>query len=205
MHRIRRSSERGHADHGWLDSRFSFSFAEYHDPAHMGFRSLRVLNEDHIAPDSGFPTHPHREMEIITYVISGALTHRDSMGNEEALRAGMVQRMSAGTGITHSEYNASKEEPLHLIQIWILPGEPGLEPTYEDKPFPLEGRRNQLRLIGSRDARGDSVKIHQDVELYGGLFDDNGSHSFELGANRHAWIQLCLLYTSDAADDYLTV
>jgi redox-sensitive bicupin YhaK (pirin superfamily) len=190
MQQIRRSHERGHAHHGWLDSRFSFSFAEYHDPEHMGFRSLRVINEDHVSPDSGFPTHPHREMEIITYVISGALTHRDSMGNEEALRAGMVQRMSAGTGITHSEYNASPDEPLHLLQIWILPGESGLAPSYEDKEFPLDQRRNELRLLGSRDARDGSVKIHQDVDLYGGLFEDGKSHSFELGANRHAWIQV---------------
>jgi len=190
MHRIRRSHERGHNHHGWLDTRFSFSFADYQDPEHMGFRSLRVLNEDHIAPRSGFPTHPHREMEIITYVLSGALTHRDSMGNEQALRPGEVQRMTAGRGITHSEYNASEDEPVHLLQIWILPDEAGLEPSYEEKTFPLDERRNLLRLLGSRDAREGSVRIHQDVDLYGGLLDEGRSLEFDLAADRHVWVQL---------------
>ena len=190
MHRIRRSHERGHNDHGWLDTRFSFSFADYQDPEQMGFRSLRVLNEDHIAPRSGFPTHPHREMEIITYVLEGALTHRDSMGNERALRPGEVQRMTAGRGITHSEFNASEDEPIHLLQIWILPDEPNLEPSYEEKSFPLDERRNSLRLLGSRDARDGSVLIHQDVDLYGGLLDDGQTLRFEPAEGRHVWIQL---------------
>ena len=163
---VRRSADRGHAQHGWLDSRHTFSFADYYDPAHMGFRALRDINEDRVQPGRGFGTHSHENMEIVSYVLEGALQHRDSMGNGAILRPGEVQRMSAGTGVTHSEFNASQSEIVHFLQIWILPERRGLAPSYEQTAFPLELRRNELVLVASRDGRQGSVTVHQDVNLY---------------------------------------
>jgi len=187
---IRRSEERGRADHGWLDSRHSFSFADYHDPDHMGFGALRVINEDRVAPGAGFGTHPHRDMEILTYVLDGALAHKDSLGSGSVIRPGDVQRMSAGRGIRHSEYNASETEPVHFLQIWILPEARGLEPSYEEKHFAADERRGRLRLLASRDGRDGSLTVHQDVALYGGLLDlgDEVTHRLEPG--RRAWLQV---------------
>ena len=163
---IRRSEERGTANFGWLDSKHSFSFGGYYDPRHMGFGPLRVINEDRVAPGGGFPTHPHRDMEIISYVLDGALAHRDSTGTSSVIRPGDVQRMSAGTGVRHSEYNASETEPVHFLQIWIIPERQGLKPSYEQKYFPAAEKRGKLRLVGSQDGRDGSVTIHQDVDLY---------------------------------------
>lgn len=186
---IRRSNERGHANHGWLDSRHTFSFADYYDPQHMGFRKLRVINEDRVAPGAGFPTHPHRDMEIISYVLDGALEHRDSMGNGSVIRPGEVQRMSAGTGVTHSEYNHSQDGPVHFLQIWIEPATPGGPPSYEQKTFGDE-RRGQLRLVASSDGRDGSVRVHQDVSLYASLLEAGQRLEYPLAADRHAWLQL---------------
>src|SRR5713101_4242056 len=169
MMRIRKANERGHANHGWLDTYHTFSFADYHDPEYMGFRSLRVINEDRVAPGQGFGTHPHRDMEIITYILEGSLEHKDSMGNGSVIRPGDVQRMSAGTGVTHSEYNPSKTETLHLLQIWILPDRRGHTPGYEQKEIGGAEKRGQLRLIASPDGRDGSVSIHQDARLYAGI------------------------------------
>ena len=163
---IHRASERGHADHGWLDTWHTFSFASYRDPRHMGFRSLRVMNEDVVQPGEGFGTHPHHDMEIVTYVLEGALEHKDSMGNGEVLRAGEFQRMSAGTGITHSEFNPSDERPVHLYQIWLFPEHKGIEPSYEQKRFADEERHNRLRLVASPDAADGSLLIHQDARVF---------------------------------------
>lgn len=168
---LRKAEERGHANHGWLDSNFSFSFAEYYDPAHMHFGALRVINDDRIAPGMGFGMHPHQDMEIITYVLGGAIEHRDSMGNGSVIRPGNVQRMSAGTGVRHSEFNPSETEETHLLQIWIIPGQKGIAPSYEEKIFSEADKRGQLRLVASPDASNGSVLIHQDVRLYAGLFD----------------------------------
>jgi redox-sensitive bicupin YhaK (pirin superfamily) len=165
MIRIRKADERGHADHGWLDSRHTFSFADYYDPNFMGFGPLRVINEDRVAPGQGFGAHSHRDMEIISYVLEGALEHRDSLGNGSVIRPGDVQRMSAGTGVRHSEFNASETDIVHFLQIWILPERPGGEPGYEQKNFPAHERRGHLRLIGSRDGREGSVVIQRDVDL----------------------------------------
>ena len=187
---VRRSEDRGHADHGWLDSRHTFSFAGYHDPAHMGFRALRVLNEDRVAARGGFPTHGHREMEIVSYVIEGALRHEDSMGNGSALRPGDVQRMTAGTGVHHSEANASREHEVHFLQIWILPDTPRLPPGYEQKHFDEAGRRGRLRLVGSRDGRAGSITIHQDVSLYASLLSAGERVEHGLAPGRHAWLQV---------------
>ncbi|WP_129126889.1 pirin family protein [Geomonas oryzae] len=187
---IRRSEDRGHADHGWLDTHHTFSFADYYDPRHMGFRNLRVINEDRVRPGIGFPTHPHREMEIISYVLEGELAHRDSMGNGSVIRPGEVQRMSAGTGITHSEFNNSKTDPLHFFQIWILPQREGITPSYEQKFFPDEEKRGSLRLIASRDGDNGSVTINQDAKLYATLLEADEEIVHHLPAGHHAWVQV---------------
>ncbi len=186
----RAARERGHADLGWLRTNYSFSFADYYDPQHMGFRSLRVINEDHIAPGGGFGTHAHRDMEIVTYVLAGGLAHKDSLGNAGVIRPGEVQRMTAGTGVTHSEHNASQTEPVHLLQIWILPEKRGLQPGYEQKPFPADERRGRLRLVASREGREGDVTIHQDTELYAALLEAGESAKYELRPGRHAWVQV---------------
>jgi redox-sensitive bicupin YhaK (pirin superfamily) len=187
---IRQSSERGNADHGWLNSYHTFSFADYHDPRFMGFRKLRVINEDRVQPGSGFGTHPHRDMEIISYVLDGALEHKDSLGNGSIIRPGEVQRMSAGTGVTHSEFNHSKRDVVHFLQIWILPEKEGMPPSYEQREFPASERRDRLRLVAARDGRDGAVTIHQDVELYAGLLGARSSVEHGLRPNRHVWIQM---------------
>jgi len=187
---LRRSSERGYANHGWLDTYHTFSFADYYDPEHMGFRSLRVINEDRVAPGQGFGMHPHRDMEIITYVLEGALEHKDSLGTGSVIRPGGVQRMSAGTGITHSEFNHSKIEPVHLLQIWILPERKGLKPGYEQKLFRGDEKRGRLRLIAARDGRDGAVTVHQDVALYAALLSPEEKVVHQLNPNRHAWLQV---------------
>ncbi|AUX26713.1 pirin [Sorangium cellulosum] len=187
---IRRSSERGHADHGWLRSFHTFSFAGYHDPAHMGFGALRVINEDRVQPGKGFGTHPHRDMEIISYVLDGGLEHRDSMGNGSVIRPGDVQRMSAGTGVTHSEFNASRSELVHFLQIWIVPDRRGIAPSYEQKAFPEAERRGKLRLVASRDGRAGSVLVHQDMNLYASLLGAGEPVRYEVPAARRAWIHV---------------
>ena len=189
MINIRRSNERGHANHGWLDTHFSFSFADYYDPKFMGFRNLRVINEDFIEPAQGFPKHGHRDMEIITYMISGELSHRDSMGNGETIRPNEVQRMTAGTGVLHSEYS-SPTDKTHLLQIWILPEKRNLQPGYEQKEFPAEDKNGQLRLIASRGGNDGSVHINQDVKVYASMLTDGKQLSLDLADGRHAWIQL---------------
>ena len=187
---IRRSEDRGHADHGWLDTRHTFSFADYHDPAHMGFRALRVINEDKVAAGGGFGTHGHRDMEIISYVLEGALGHRDSMGNGSVIRPGEVQRMSAGTGVMHSEHNASDDGKVHFLQIWILPDRRGHRPGYEQKAFPVEERRGRLRLVASPDGADGSVTIHQDARLYLANLDGDERASLDLAPGRHAWVHV---------------
>ena len=190
MVQIRPGNERGHFQHGWLDTYHTFSFADYHDPRWMGFRSLRVINEDRVAPGQGFPTHPHRDMEILTYVLEGGLRHRDSMGNGEVIHPGEVQRMSAGTGVTHSEFNDSKTEPVHLLQIWIFPEKKGLAPGYEQKFFADEEKRGRLRLVASPEGSDGSVKIHQDVRLYASLLGVGEEVTHRLAAGRAAWVQV---------------
>ncbi len=187
---IRPSEARGRAQFGWLDSRHSFSFGQYYDPAHMGFRSLRVINEDEVEPKGGFPPHSHRDMEIISYVLDGTLEHKDSLGNGTIIRPGEVQRMSAGTGITHSEYNPSREAAVHFLQIWILPERKDIAPDYEQRNYPAAERRGRLKLVGSRDGREGSVTIHQDVALYAGLLDEGDRLTQVLAPQRHAWLQL---------------
>lgn len=187
---LRPSAERGHANHGWLDTYHSFSFDTYHDPKHMGFRSLRVINEDFVDGGKGFPPHGHRDMEIVTYILEGALQHQDSMGSGGVIRPGEVQRMSAGSGVTHSEFNASPTERVHLLQIWILPEARGLEPSYEQKKFAAEGRRGKLQLLASRDARDGSVRIHQDAALYTAALAPKEAVTHALVAGRHAWLQV---------------
>ena len=187
---IRRSEERGHANHSWLDSRFTFSFADYYDPKHEHFRTLRVMNDDRIAGGGGFPMHPHRDMEIVTYVLDGALEHRDSMGNGSVMRPGDVQRMSAGTGVTHSEFNESKTKPVHLYQIWMFPERQGIKPSYEQKTFTEKEKRGRLRLVASRDGRDDSVTIHQDNELYATVLAPGETVRHELKPDRYAWVQV---------------
>ena len=189
MIKIRRSNERGAANHGWLDTKFTFSFADYFDPKNMGFRSLRVINEDRIQADQGFPKHGHRDMEILTYVISGELSHRDSMGNGETVRPNEVQRMTAGTGVLHSEYSSPTDET-HLLQIWILPEKSGLTPSYEQKVFPRVAKQGKLKLIASRGGDGDSVHINQDVKLYSSILKAGEEVSYDLTEQRYAWIQL---------------
>lgn len=188
--KIRRGKDRGAANFGWLDSKHSFSFGHYHDPRHMGFGPLRVINEDRIAPGGGFPTHPHSDMEIISYVLDGALEHKDSMGTGSVIRAGDVQRMSAGTGVRHSEYNASKTAANHFLQIWILPERRGIAPSYEQKSFAASDKAGQLRLIGSRDGREGSITIHQDVDLYAARLASGNSVSHALSRGRGAWVQV---------------
>ena len=187
---IRRSGERGHANHGWLDTNYTFSFADYYDPQHMGFRSLRVINEDYVAPGRGFGKHAHRDMEIITYVLDGALEHKDSMGTSSVIRPGEVQRMTAGTGIAHSEYNPSPDEQVHLLQIWLLPESNGLTPGYEQRAFPLEHHKGKLQLVASREGRDGSVTVHQDVSLYAAQLDTGDSITYQLKAGRAAWVQV---------------
>lgn len=189
MINIRRSNERGHANHGWLDSNFTFSFADYYDPKFMGFRDLRVINEDFIEPGQGFPKHGHRDMEIITYVISGELSHQDSMGNGETIRPHEVQRMTAGTGILHSEYS-SPTDKTHLLQIWILPEKKNLQPGYEQKMFAPDEKQGKLRLVASRGGDDGSVTINQDVSLYASVLGRNEAVSYNLSDGRHAWIQV---------------
>ena len=187
---IRRSDERGHFNHGWLNTYHTFSFDQYYDPRYMGFRSLRVINEDFVAPARGFPTHGHRDMEIITYILEGALKHEDSMGNGSVIRPGDVQRMTAGTGVRHSEKNASNDERVHLLQIWILPNAEDLTPGYEQKAFSEEERRGQMRLIASGDARDGSVHLNQDVSLYASILDEGQEVERVMDSKRYAWIQV---------------
>lgn len=186
---LRPSSDRGHANHGWLDSYHTFSFANYYDPKQMGFRGLRVINEDWVQPGRGFGTHGHRDMEILTYVLDGALEHKDSLGNGAVITPGEVQRMSAGTGIMHSEFNPSASEPVHLLQIWILPNEQGLQPSYEQRTFPLE-QRVGLQLIAAKDGRDGAVTIHSDVDLYRGVLRRGDRVSYQLQPNRYGWLQV---------------
>lgn len=190
MIHIRKSEERGHANHGWLNTYFTFSFAEYYDREYLQFRTLRVLNDDRIAAGAGFPEHPHRDMEIITYVLEGALAHRDSMGNGSVIRPGDVQYMSAGTGVTHSEFNASKSEPAHLLQIWMLPEKKGLKPVYGQKNFADSEKRGKLRLVASPDGRDGSVTIRQENELYATVLGAGESVRHELKPDRHAYVQV---------------
>lgn len=190
MIRVRRAFERGHFDHGWLDTYHTFSFSRYHDPRHMGFRSLRVINEDRVAPGKGFGTHPHRNMEIVTYVLEGALQHRDSLGTGSTIRPGELQRMTAGTGITHSEFNPSATDPVHLYQIWLLPERDGLKPSYEQRNFPEQDRNNRLCLVASPGGEDGSLAIQQDARLYLASLDPGREVSHELTADRHAWLQV---------------
>jgi quercetin 2,3-dioxygenase len=189
MTQIRKSNERGHAEHGWLDSYHSFSFADYYDPRHTNFRSLRVINEDRVAPEMGFSMHPHRDMEIITYVVSGSLRHRDSMGNTAVMRAGDVQRISAGTGIMHSETNDSPKEPVHLLQIWITPDRKGATPAYAEKSF-ARAEPGRLHLVASKSGREGSIAINQDADLFLGKLEGGGKARHSLVAGRHAWLQV---------------
>jgi hypothetical protein len=190
MINIRKSGERGHANHGWLDTRFTFSFADYYDPDNVQFRTLRVMNDDRVAGGGGFPTHPHRDMEIVTYVLEGALAHRDSMGNGSTIRPGDVQYMSAGTGVAHSEFNASETEPVHLYQIWMFPDKTGYQPAYDQKNFSEDEKRGKLRLVVSPDGRGGSVKIRQDNELYATLLGPGESVKHPLKPERHGYVQV---------------
>ncbi len=187
---VRKSEARGHANRGWLDSYHTFSFANYYDPNYMSFRSLRVINEDIINPGKGFGTHGHEDMEIITYVLEGALEHKDSLGTGAVIKPGEVQRMSAGTGIQHSEFNHSQTDPVHLLQIWLLPDTNGLSPSYEQREFPVAERHGDLRLVAARDARDGAVKIHQNVDLYAAILDKKSLVSHALHLNRHAWVQV---------------
>jgi quercetin 2,3-dioxygenase len=190
MIRIRRAAERGRFDHGWLDTRHTFSFGRYHDPRYMGFRALRVMNEDWVKPGQGFGAHPHRDMEIVTYVLEGTLEHRDSLGGGGTIRPGELQRMTAGTGIVHSEANPSTAESVHLYQIWLLPEREGLAPSYEQGAFPEADRRGRLRLVASPDGREGSLTIRQDAALYLGTLDADGEVSQAMTPGRHAWLQV---------------
>jgi len=185
---VRKSAERGHADHGWLDSRHSFSFADYYDPAHMGFRALRVINEDKVAPGKGFGAHPHRDMEILSYVLEGALAHKDSTGTGAVIRTGEVQRMSAGTGVVHSELNASRDQPVHFLQIWLLPDRQGISPGYEQKAF--SDLRGRMRLVASPDGEAGSLTIHSDARVYAGVLAAGQTAEVGLAPGRHGWIQV---------------
>lgn len=190
MIRIRKAADRGHANHGWLDTWHTFSFSTYQDPEHTHFRALRVINEDRVQPGEGFGTHPHRDMEIVTYVLSGALEHKDSMGNGEVLRPGEFQRMTAGTGITHSEFNPSPTEPVHLYQIWLFPDQKGLTPSYEQKRIPEAGRHNRLQLVASREPSDGSLMIHQDARIFLANIDADQQEAYEIAPGRHVWLQV---------------
>ena len=190
MIEIRKSNDRGHANHGWLNTHFTFSFADYYDPKHLQFRTLRVLNDDRVAGGAGFPTHPHRDMEIVTYVLEGALQHRDSLGNGSVIKPGDVQYMGAGTGVTHSEFNPSNTQNLHLLQIWMLPAKAGLPPAYDQKNFTAAEKRGRLRLVASPDGRDGSVKIRQDNELYAALLAEGETVQHDLKPGRHAYVQV---------------
>ncbi len=187
---IRKAEDRGHANHGWLNTYHTFSFANYYDPKHMGFRALRVINEDRVSPAAGFGTHGHRNMEIITYVLEGALEHKDSIGTGSVIKPGEVQRMSAGTGIMHSEFNHSKTEPVHFLQIWLLPEREGLAPGYQQQNFSSAKTPGKLQLVAARDGREGSVTVHQDVELYAGVLKAGDRISHSLKPQRHAWVQV---------------
>jgi quercetin 2,3-dioxygenase len=189
MMNILKSGERGHANHGWLDSYHTFSFADYYDPKHVNFRSLRVINEDFIAAGKGFGTHPHSDMEIVTYIVKGALQHRDSMGNSAVMRTGDIQRISAGSGIMHSEFNASTSEPVHLLQIWLMPDKKGVKPGYVEKSF-AKAEANKLHLATSKTGRDGSIPINQDADLYFSKLDAGRKVDLALGQGRHAWLQL---------------
>ena len=186
---IRRSEERGHANHGWLDSYHTFSFADYYDPAHMGFRSLRVINDDTVAPGGGFGTHPHRDMEIITYILSGELEHKDSLGNGRVIRTGEVQYMAAGTGVQHSEFNPSEKNPVHLLQIWIQPDHKNAKPRYEEKSL-VKAKTGVLHLVASKTGRENSIAINQDAELFLAKLEPGDSVEHTLRPERHAWIHI---------------
>lgn len=190
MIQVRRGEERGHADHGWLDTRHTFSFADYHDPDHMGFGVLRVINEDRVQPGAGFPTHGHRDMEIISYVLEGALEHKDSMGTGSVIRPGEVQRMSAGTGVRHSEFNASRDELVHFLQIWILPKFMGIQPGYEQKSYAPAELRDRWRLIASPDGRDGSVVIHQDAFVYAAKLESGGDAVHRPAGGRKTYVQV---------------
>jgi redox-sensitive bicupin YhaK (pirin superfamily) len=187
---LRKADQRGHADHGWLNTYHTFSFATYQDPAHMGFRNLRVINEDRVQPGQGFGTHGHRDMEILSYVLEGALEHRDSMGNGTVIRPGDVQRMSAGTGVRHSEFNASDRELVHFLQIWLLPAREGIAPGYEQKTYGPEQKAGRLKLVASPDGRDGSVTLHTDALVYAGIFDQGAAGELRLADGRHAWAQV---------------
>jgi len=190
MMQLRKAADRGHANHGWLDSHHTFSFADYYDPAHMGFRALRVINEDRVTGGQGFGKHSHRDMEIISYVLEGGLEHKDSMGTGAVIRPGDVQRMSAGTGVTHSEYNASKRDAVHFLQIWLMPDRRGIQPSYEQKTFSAEDKAGRLRLVASPDGREDSVTVHTDAALYAGVFEAGQRAEHTLATGRHAWVHV---------------
>lgn len=190
MIQVRKSEERGHARHGWLDSHHTFSFANYYDPKYTGFRDLLVINEDRVQPGEGFGKHPHRDMEIISYVLDGELAHKDSLGTGSVIRPGDVQRMSAGRGVQHSEFNHSNEQPVHFLQIWILPKEKGITPSYEEKRFTADDKRNRLRLVVSPDGESGSLRIHQDAKLYSTLLDEGKEVSHAFQAGRHGWVQV---------------
>ena len=190
MIRIRKADDRGHAEHGWLESFHTFSFADYYDEAHMGFRALRVINEDRVQPGRGFGTHSHRDMEIVTYVLEGALDHEDSLGTGSTIQPGDVQRMSAGTGVSHSEFNHSKAELVHFLQIWILPERAGLPASYEQRAFPERERLDRLRLVAARDGRDGAVTVHQDVELYASVLSPGAAVEHALRGGRHGWLQV---------------
>lgn len=190
MIRIRPANERGHADHGWLETYHTFSFANYYDPQHMNFRSLRVINDDRIAGGGGFPMHPHRDMEIVSYVVEGALEHRDSMGNGSVIRPGDVQRMSAGTGVTHSEFNPSDTEGMRLLQIWIEPASAGIEPSYEQRQFTEEDRKGRLRVVASPDGADGSVTVNTDARIFAALLRPEDSVTHEIADGRGVWVQV---------------
>ena len=190
MIHIRKSEDRGQADHGWLKAKHSFSFADYYDPDHMGYRVLRVINEDRVKPSNGFGTHPHRDMEIITYILEGALEHKDSMGTGSVIKPGDVQYMSAGSGVLHSEYNPSSQEGVHLLQIWILPDEKGAKPRYAQKNFTDAEKRGKLRLVASKTGEQESIAVRQDMKLYASVLDEGQSTELPLPKGRHAWIQV---------------